>query len=339
MAKVDILSIQPTRLCPDLRGRFVEIFGREKSGKTSTAVMWPNPILCAFEKGYNALVGVYPVDIDNWSNFKDVCRQLKKPEAKEKYETIIIDTVGIAYSMCEDYIKSQHGVTEIGEIAWGRGFKMLREEFEKTFRELSKLGYAIVFIAHSKTKLTDSVDKDGNRLEQISPNLSPACAEAVNGLVDIIAYLGVEYNENHESSRWLYLRETPTIFAGSRYRYIQPKIPLSYDNLVKAVADAMEKEAQITGTSFISEDELNANDNSMIQERSFKEIMDEAREIWTGYLDNATSDEDKDIRLNTMQMIISKIFGSNSFKLSQAIPQQKDLVELFIAEMKDLISG
>lgn len=95
MAKISIMDIQPTRLCKDLRGRFVEIFGREKSGKTSTAVMWPKPLLCAFEKGYNALVNVYAADIDNWSTFKDICRQLKKDEAKEKYQTIIVDTVGM----------------------------------------------------------------------------------------------------------------------------------------------------------------------------------------------------------------------------------------------------
>ena len=335
MGRISIMDIQPTRLCKDLRGRFVEIFGREKSGKTSTAVMWPKPLLCAFEKGYNALVNVYAADIDNWSTFKDICRQLKKDDAKERYETIIIDTVGIAYSMCEDYVKSQHSVTEIGEIPWGRGFKMLREEFEKTFRELSKQGYAIVFIAHSKSKLTDVMDKDGNRLEQISPNLPAACAEAVNGLVDVIAYLGVEYDENRNATRWLYLRETPTIFAGSRYRAIVPKIPLSYDGLVKAVADAMEEEAKITGTSFISEEELNQN-NVFEKERTFQEVMTEAKEIWTEYLAGAKDADEKDIRLNTMQMIITKIFGSNSFKLSQAIPQQKDLVELFIAEVKDL---
>lgn len=334
MAKISIMDIQPTRLCKDLRGRFVEIFGREKSGKTSTAVMWPKPLLCAFEKGYNALVNVYAADIDNWSTFKDICRQLKKDDAKEKYQTVIIDTVGIAYSMCEDYVKSQHGVTEIGEIPWGRGFKMLREEFEKTFRELSKQGYSIVFIAHSKSKLTDVTDKDGNRLEQISPNLAPACAEAINGLVDVIAYLGVEYDEQRNATRWLYLRETPTIFAGSRYRSIVPKIPLSYDGLVKAVADAMEEEARITGTSFITEEELNAKPQE--KEKTFQEVMIEAKEIWSDYLSDAKDDEDKDMRLNTMQMIIAKVFGSSNFKLSQAIPQQKELVELFLEEMKDL---
>lgn len=50
MARISIMDIQPTRLCKDLRGRFVEIFGREKSGKTSTAVMWPKPLLCALTR-------------------------------------------------------------------------------------------------------------------------------------------------------------------------------------------------------------------------------------------------------------------------------------------------
>lgn len=95
MAKINLAELQPTRLCKDLRGRFIEIFGREKSGKTSTAVLWPKPLLCAFEIGYHALANVYAADIDNWSTFKDICRQLKKPEMKERFETIIIDTVGI----------------------------------------------------------------------------------------------------------------------------------------------------------------------------------------------------------------------------------------------------
>ena len=338
MGKINLMELQPTRLCKDLRGRFVEIFGKEKAGKTSTAVQWPRPLLCAFEIGYHALANVYAADIDTWSTFKDICRQLKKAEMKERFETIIIDTVGIAYTMCEDYVKQQHGVTEISDIAWGRGFKALREEFEKTFRDLSKQGYSIVFIAHSKTKTTDTTDSEGNKLEQISPNLAPACAEAVNGLVDIIAYLGVEYDENRNASRWLYLRETPTIFAGSRYRYIVPKIPLSYEGLVKAVAEAMEKEAKITGTNFISEEEMN-NNPAEVAERSFAEVMQEAKTVWTEYIDAAKDDEDKDIRLNTMQMIISKVFGNQGFKLSQAIPQQKSLVELFIAEMEDILQA
>ena len=146
----------------------------------------------------------------------------------------------------------------------------------------------------------------------------------------------MEYDENRNATRWLYLRETPTIFAGSRYRAIVPKIPLSYDGLVKAVSDAMEEEAKITGTGFIGEKEL--KEMNTVSEEPFQEVMNKARTNWTSYLENASTEEDRDIRLNTMQVIIGKIFGNSNFKLSQAIPQQKGLVELFNAEMEDLIN-
>lgn len=120
MAMIDIFNIQPTQLCKDLRGRFVLLYGQAKSGKTSMSAMWPKPLLVAFEKGYNALVGVRPADVTSWADFKSICRQLKKPEAKEIYETIVIDTIAIAYALCEKYILNREGVQAIGDIGYGK---------------------------------------------------------------------------------------------------------------------------------------------------------------------------------------------------------------------------
>ena len=53
----------------------------------------PNSLLCAFESGYNALAGVRAVDIDKWSTFKLVLRQLKSNEAKESQETLNIKKI------------------------------------------------------------------------------------------------------------------------------------------------------------------------------------------------------------------------------------------------------
>lgn len=95
MANIDIFNIQPTQLCKDLRGRFIMLYGQAKSGKTSMSVMWPKPLLVAFEIGYNALTNVRAQDIASWADFKKVCRQLRDPKAHEIYETIVIDTVSI----------------------------------------------------------------------------------------------------------------------------------------------------------------------------------------------------------------------------------------------------
>ena len=73
------------------------------------------------------------------------------------------------------------------------------------------------------------------------------------------------------------------------------------------------------------------------EEHTFQEVMQEAREVWTKYLNSAENDEDKEQRLNIMKDIINRIFGTPDFKISQAVPSQKDLISMFLVEMHDLI--
>lgn len=117
---IDILSIQPSVISRDLRGKYVLLYGKPKSGKTTAACAFPNSLLVAFERGYNAIGGVRAVDITKWADWKMVLRQLEKPEAQKMYETIIIDTISIAWDYCEQYICAQNGVQKINDIPWGK---------------------------------------------------------------------------------------------------------------------------------------------------------------------------------------------------------------------------
>ena len=50
-------------------------------------------ILLAFEAGYHALPGVMAQDILTWGEMKQVYAQLKKPEVKEQFKAVIVDTI------------------------------------------------------------------------------------------------------------------------------------------------------------------------------------------------------------------------------------------------------
>ena len=117
---IDILNIQPSVISRDLRGKYVLLYGKPKAGKTTAAASFPHSLLVAFERGYNALGGVRAVDITKWSEFKTVLRQLEKAEARQMYETIVIDTISIAWEYCEQHICIQNGVQKISEIPWGK---------------------------------------------------------------------------------------------------------------------------------------------------------------------------------------------------------------------------
>lgn len=324
---VDIFSIKPSVISRELKGKYVLIYGKEKSGKTTAAASFPKALLCAFERGYNGLGGVMAADISSWSDFKSVLRQLEKPEAKDLYQTIIIDTVSIAWDQCEQFICRQNGVQKIGDIPWGGGYSASKKEFENSLRKITMMGYGVVLIAHNASRIEKTAD--GSEIEIIYPDLPRRAAEICNGIVDIIGYIGTEW-ENGEAKRWLYTRETPTLFAGSRFKYMAPKIPFGYDELVKAIADAIELSEKKDGITVVDSSSLVPS----IEKLNFSEVRAEAQDLWkklVGEGDNANPEVATDI-LKKIEMMMGR-----RMKLSEFTEDQCELLNLVVDEMKDML--
>ena len=284
-----------------------------------------------FEQGTNALAGIRGVPILRWTDAKKVLTQLRKPQAKEMYDSIVVDTASIAWQLCEKYICQREGQESIRDIAWGQGWNMLKAEFSEFWREITLLGFGILFIAHSKEKPTEMRDEDGNAISAVCPDLPNQAYTIINSIVDIIGYLQVQMNPDGTSERYLYTRSTPTIFAGSRYQYLKPKIKFGYQELVDAIGDAIDEAVEKDGAQVTDHTEI-----AQVKDRPFPEVMSEAKDIWIKYL-NYGGDENKDQHLMIMKDIIKKVFGSEDFKLSQAVPSQSSLVEYFIDEVKQLM--
>ena len=164
---IDIFNLQPTTISRDLKGKYICLFGKPKVGKTTFAAQAPNNLLLAFEKGYNAISGIKAQDINRWADFKMVLKQLERPEAQEMYDTVTIDTVGIMWEMCEQYICAQNQVTSIGDIPWGKGYSLCKREFESCLRKITMLGYGLIIIAHVDKRIEKKDDE--NEIEIVSP--------------------------------------------------------------------------------------------------------------------------------------------------------------------------
>lgn len=101
---INLLDLTPHKVSRDLSGYITYIYGAEKSGKTTFASHMPSALILAFERGYNALPGVLAQDITSWGDMKQILRELKKPEVKERFKSVAVDTVDIAGQFCEKYI-------------------------------------------------------------------------------------------------------------------------------------------------------------------------------------------------------------------------------------------
>ena len=242
---IDILSIEPTVISRDLKGKYLLLYGKPKTGKTTMASRFPKNLLIAFEKGYNAIDGIKAVDVNKWSEFRQILRQLEKPEAQAMYDTITIDTTTIAYEMCEQFVCSQNGVQSIRDIPWGQGWTLVKKEFESCLRKITMLNYGLVLISHIETRKEKTADD--SEIEILAPSMPKRCYEVVNQIVDIIGYIATEWDDDGNSQRWLYTRQTPTVMAGSRFPYLAPKIKLGYDELVAAINEAIDKQRDLDG--------------------------------------------------------------------------------------------
>ncbi len=117
---INLMDLQPHKVSRDLSGYITYLYGVSKIGKTTFAAQMPGALILAFQRGYNALPGVYAQDITSWAETKMVTRELKKADAKERFHSIIIDTIDIAAAACEKYIIAQAGVDTLNQIPYGR---------------------------------------------------------------------------------------------------------------------------------------------------------------------------------------------------------------------------
>ena len=318
-------EVEKNVISRDLKGKYVLLYGKPKSGKTTAACSFPDAVLLAFEKGYNAIGNVYPFDINKWSDFKVALRDLEDARAKERFKTVIIDTVSICWEMCEKFVCQQNGVQKISDIPWGAGYTACKKEFETSIRKITQLGYGVVLIAHSASRVEKTAD--GSDIEIISPDLPKRASEVCNGIVDIIGYIGNEW-VNGERKRWLYTRETPTLFAGSRFKYMPDKIPFGYDELVNAIADAIEMEEKRDGATVV--DTVTAKSETHL---NFNDVRTKAQELWMKLV--GTGDTANPEMANTILKKIEMTMGRR-MKLSEFTEDQVDLLNLVVMDMEEL---
>lgn len=287
------------------------------------ACQFPKNLLLAFEKGYNAIAGIKPVDITKWSDLKLVLRQLEKPEARQMYDTITIDTIGIAWEMCEQFVCAQNGVQKIGDIPWGGGYSACKREFESCLRKITQLGYGLVIIAHVERRIEKRADD--SEVEILGPAIPKRAYEIVNQLVDIIGYIDITWDEEGNSERWLYTRKTPTIMAGSRFKYLAPKIKFGYNELVEAIGEAIDKAEKLDGAVVVD------TTQQVIEEKlDYNAIRAEAADLWKRLVEKDTENAGRILKK------VEMIFG-RPMKLSEITEDQVDLFNLVLLDMKEML--
>lgn len=324
---IDLLGIQPHKVSRDLGGYITFIYGAPKTGKTTLATQMPKALLLAFEKGYNALPGVFAQDVTTWGEMKQIYRELKKPEVQEVYKSIVIDTVDIAADLCQKYICNQLGIENIGDGGWtNNGWAKYKKEFEEVFRGLTMMGYAVVFISHAKE--TTQKDMSGKEYIAIRPSIQSSALSIIENMADIYGYARQVQQEDGTNKVVLTLRApaNANIACGGRFKYIASQIDFNYDELAKALVDAIDKEAAENGNKFVTEDREQVN---LVKEYDFDALMEEFHSIVGDLMT-----KDQTYYSPRITQIVERFLGKGK-KMSGVTRDQAELVFLVVDAIKE----
>ena len=322
---INLLNLQPHKVSRDLSGYITFLYGPPKCGKTTFGSHMPGHLLLAFERGYNALPGVMAQDVTSWGEMKQIVRELKKPEVKAVFKSIIVDTADLAADACQKYICNQLGIENIGDGGWStNGWAKYKKEFEDVFRTLTQLGYAVVFLSHVKEKTIKS--ESGAEYQQIGSSMQTSALAIIENMSDIIGYAHPK-TTNEGTRVVLTLRSGDnSVRCGCRFKYIENEIPFTYEALTDALNRAIDREANETNNQFVTSERQNA---PILKEYNYDELMRAFQDVVGNLMTtNPTSNGPKITR------IVDKYLAKGR-KVSDTTPDQAEFIHLILEEIKE----
>jgi hypothetical protein len=291
----------------------------------------PRPLLLAFERGYNAIPGIIAQDITSWSEVRQVVRELKKPEVQERFATVIVDTVDVAAVFCEKYVCAQNQVDSISQIPYGGGWGKLKKEFEDVFRTITQLGYAVFFISHSKEGSFKR--QDGTEYTLIRPSVANTYNSIVENLADIYGYMHTVYEDGQSKVKITLRSLDGTISAGGRFKYIAPEIDSNYDALVKALNDAIDKEAELTNYKYVTDERDNG---PVVVDLDFDALLAEFNQIVNKLIETHSEEEFTANYTPRITQITEKYLGKGK-KVNNCTRDQVEQLSLIVCDIKELV--
>jgi len=184
------------------------LYGGKKIGKTSFAARFPDAIFLATEPGTKALA-VYTVAVKTYADLNAYVTLLEGDKT-DRFKTIVIDTVDIAYELCYNEICRVKKITSPRDLDdFGATWGEIKGLFQKIVIRLLNTGRGVIFISHDTEREIEL--RGGKKIDRVQPTMSNQAMSVIEAIVDIIC------NYRYEGSkRFIQLDGTQSVVAGCR---------------------------------------------------------------------------------------------------------------------------
>jgi hypothetical protein len=225
----------PTTKSPvtvDLAKQSILLYGAPKCGKSTFGSKFPQALFFECEPGLNHLE-VFKMPTYSWDDFLAACKLVAA--GNHPFQTIIVDTVDNAFKFCSEHICAKHHLEYEGDMAHGKGWALVKNEWHRVLTRLASLPYGLVLISHAQDK---TIETRTGEYTKTQPSLPDRARSVVLGLVDLILYCDTVPRKDATGSltveRVLRTKPHPTYEAGDRTGRLPEVLPLDYHAFMQA---------------------------------------------------------------------------------------------------------
>jgi len=176
-------------------------------------------------------IKAYKDPISKWTTFSDKVNALVDSPPKQ-FSMIVLDTVDLLFRLCRKELCVRRGIEHISDEEWGKGYDMVRDDFELTICKLATLsdhGIGLGFISHEKEiQIRGRITKTS----KIIPTCPKQAYEVIAPMCDIIGYAGFTMgsSDNPDSlGRKICFEPDETLEAKDRTKLLPKSCALDYD--------------------------------------------------------------------------------------------------------------
>jgi len=172
--------------------KFMVLFGKPKSGKTTIAAALENNLIIDLEKGAG-FVEAMKIGANDLSDLKEIKQAII--DNNYPYDYITLDTATALEEMILPLAKAKYKDTPMGkkftgndvrELEHGAGYLYIREAYKEVVDNFRGLAPHIILLGHTKEK---QINKEGKELSENALDLSGKLANIMSAKADALGFI------------------------------------------------------------------------------------------------------------------------------------------------------
>jgi hypothetical protein len=187
------------------------IYGAPNAGKTHFAKQFPSPLLLSTDGNYvyekipaNSLnaweVGALAKNDSKDKAFINILQELK---TVDQFDTIILDLVEGTYRLARNHYLSVLKIQHEGDLAYGKAYTIIRENFISAIEQLFKLPVNIIIISHETTERIEP--KNAAPYTVFKPSLDDRFHSIFEGYCNLVGRIFIDIDDEGNRVRKLSL--------------------------------------------------------------------------------------------------------------------------------------